>query len=55
MLLSESKDRYLETEKKYIVYSAELCGIYEALKAISNILQDSPHQILRIFYIFTDN
>ena len=38
VLSSESKSCYLRTEKKYTVYSAELCGICEALRAIFNTL-----------------
>ena len=55
VLPSGSKDRYVGTEKKYTVYSAELCGICEALIAILNTFLDTPNQTPQVFYIFTDN
>ena len=35
VLLLENEGRYLETEKEYTIYSAELYGICETLKAVS--------------------
>ena len=55
VLSSRSKSRYLRTEKKYTVYSAELCRIYKALKIISNISINTPNQSPQIFHLFTDN
>ena len=54
VLPSGSEGRYLGTEEEYTVYSAELCGICEALRAISytiTITDQSP----KIFHMFTDN
>ena len=55
VLTSGSEGRYVGTEKEYTVYSAELCGICETLRVISNTLLDTPHQTSRIYHIFTDN
>ena len=54
VLLLGSEGRYLETEEEYTVYSAELCGICETLRAIfytTTITDQSP----KIFHMFTDN
>ena len=55
VLSSGSEGRYVGTEKEYTEYAAELCGIYEAIRAISNTRLDTRHQNPRIFHIFTDN
>ena len=48
----ESKGRYIGTAKEYTVYSAELCGIFEALRELS---QSGFHQWPTIIHIFIDN
>ena len=54
VLPSGSESRYLGTENEYTVYSAELCGIYEALRAISYTYTGIPYQSSNKLYIFTD-
>ena len=55
MLPSGSEGRYLETENEYKVYSAELCGIYEALRAISYTYTGIPNQSSKVLHVFTEN
>ena len=55
VLPSGSEGRYLGTENEYTVYSAELCGIYEALRAISYTYTGIPNQSSKVLHIFTDN